>query len=77
VTAVRFFVEDTFEEVGTTTHRAKYTQPRATIRKMANNHPQQRILHLQQSKKKLEEILLDPREGGEQQSEPLAGLEVC
>ncbi len=55
---VRFYVKDTFEEVGMTVH----TEPYSAIRRPTNKHlHSQRILELQGSKKKLEEVLLAPR----------------
>lgn len=73
VTTVRFFIKDTFEEVTSNFHLVSksYNKNRLTV------IHRQRILDLQRSKKKLEEVLLDPKKGGEQHSERLAGLEVC
>ena len=74
VTTVRFFVKDTFVEVCLISHMMVLNR---TKRPMLTSLHRQRILDLQQSKRKLEEVLLGLRRGGKQQNERLSWLEVC
>ncbi|KAH6613604.1 SNF2 family N-terminal domain-containing protein [Chaetomium sp. MPI-SDFR-AT-0129] len=57
-------------------HRIGQQKEVTTVRLYVKDTFEERIMDLQQSKKKLEEVLLAPRTGVEQQSERLAGLEV-
>jgi len=54
-----------------------YGPVKAQMAVLTKQKQYQRVLDLQRSKRKLEEVLLAPRKGGEQRDEGVNSLEVC